>query len=62
MARGGWVYVGGRAGNKPAAAEKVAVTLACKRFIDKVLIEAVVDTYAAHRHPKGRPGRNATRV
>jgi hypothetical protein len=37
MARGGWVYVGGRAGNKPAAAEKVAVTLACKRFIDEVL-------------------------
>ena len=37
MARGGWVYVGGRAGNKPAAAEKAAVTLACKRFIAEVL-------------------------
>jgi hypothetical protein len=35
--RGGWVYVGGRAGNNPASAEKAAVTSACERFIVEVL-------------------------
>ena len=37
MARGGWVYVGGHAGNKPALAEKAAVTSACEKFIAVVL-------------------------
>ena len=37
MARGGWVYVGGRAGNKPPPAEKVAITAACEKFITEVL-------------------------
>lgn len=37
MARGGWVYVGGRAGNKPLAAEKLAVSAACETFIAEVL-------------------------
>ena len=33
MARGGWVYIGGHAGNKQAVAEKAVVTSACERFI-----------------------------
>ena len=37
MARGGWVYVGGHAGNKPALAEKAAVASACEKFIAVVL-------------------------
>ncbi len=37
MARGSWVYVGGRAGNKPTSAEKVAITAACDKFIADVL-------------------------
>jgi hypothetical protein len=37
MARGGWVYVGGRAGNKPPAGEKSAITAACEKFIAEVL-------------------------
>lgn len=37
MARGGWVYVGGRVGNKPAQAENAAITAACKKFISEVL-------------------------
>lgn len=37
MARGNWVYVGGRAGNKPAQAEKAAITAACEKFIAEVL-------------------------
>jgi hypothetical protein len=37
MARGIWVYVGGRAGNKPPPAEKAAVTAACERLIAEVL-------------------------
>jgi hypothetical protein len=32
-----WVYVSGRAGTKPPAAEKAAVTAACDRFIAEVL-------------------------
>jgi hypothetical protein len=36
MARG-LVYVGGRAGNKPAAGEKSAITAACEKFIAEVL-------------------------
>jgi hypothetical protein len=35
--RGYWVYVGGRAGNKPPAGEKLAITSACERFIKEVL-------------------------
>ena len=37
MARGRWVYVGGRAGNKPPPTEKVAITAACEKFIAGVL-------------------------
>ena len=37
MARGQWVYVGGKAGNKPSDAEKRAIAAACERFIDDVL-------------------------
>jgi len=37
LARGRWVYVGGRAGNKPPPAEKVAITAACEKFITEVL-------------------------
>lgn len=37
MSRGAWVYVGGRAGNKPPAAEKMAISLACDKFITEVL-------------------------
>jgi hypothetical protein len=37
LARGGWVYIGGRAGNKPPQAEKVAITAACEKFIAEVL-------------------------
>ena len=33
VARGGWVYIGGHAGNKPTLAEKAVVTSACERFI-----------------------------
>jgi hypothetical protein len=37
MSRGQWVYVGGRAGHKPQAAEKAAIAAACERFIAEVL-------------------------
>ena len=37
MARHAWVYVGGRAGNKPSPAEKAAITAACERLIAEVL-------------------------
>jgi len=37
MARGGWVYVGGRAGNKPPPGEKSVITAACEAFIADVL-------------------------
>ena len=37
MARGGWVYVGGRAGHNPPAAEKEAISAACETFIPDVL-------------------------
>ena len=37
MVRGQWVYVGGRAGNKPSDAERRAITAACERFIEDVL-------------------------
>src|SRR5208337_4322459 len=37
MARGGWVYVGGRAGNKPSPGEKSVITAACEAFIADVL-------------------------
>ena len=32
-----WMYVGGRAGNKPQPAEKTAITAACERLIVEVL-------------------------
>ena len=38
MARGHWVYVGGRAGNKPSAGEKHTITAACERLIVDVLL------------------------
>ncbi len=37
MARRSWVYVGGRAGNKPPPTEKAAITAACETFIADVL-------------------------
>jgi hypothetical protein len=37
MARGGWVHVGGRAGNKPSVSEKSVITAACEKFIAEVL-------------------------
>jgi hypothetical protein len=37
LARGGWVYVGGRAGSKPPPVEKVAITAVCEKFITEVL-------------------------
>lgn len=38
MTRGQWVYVGGRAGNKPRPEEKAAITGACERLIANVLL------------------------
>jgi hypothetical protein len=38
MARGGWVYVGGKAGDKPPATEKAAITAACETLIAETLI------------------------
>ena len=38
MARGQWVYVGGRAGNKPRPDEKVSIDAACERLIARVLL------------------------
>jgi hypothetical protein len=35
--RRGWIYVGGRAGNKPPLTEKAAVSAACEAFIADVL-------------------------
>jgi hypothetical protein len=37
MARGGWAYVGGRAGNKPSVGEKSLITTAREKFITGVL-------------------------
>lgn len=37
MARRRWVYVGGRAANKPSEAEKQAIAASCERFIEDVL-------------------------
>jgi len=37
VARGDWVYVGGRAGNKPSPTEKAAITAACGTFVAEVL-------------------------
>src|SRR5476649_2742359 len=37
MARGGWVYIGGRAGNKPSVGEKLVITAACEKFVAEVL-------------------------
>ena len=38
MARGPWVYAGGRAGNKPSPATKSEITAACERLITEVLL------------------------
>jgi hypothetical protein len=38
MARGQWVYVGGRAGNKPTPGEKAQITAKCEQLIADVLI------------------------
>src|SRR3981081_1075194 len=38
MARGQWVYAGGRAGKKPSFHEKLAITAACDRLITDVLL------------------------
>lgn len=38
MARGAWVYVGGRAGHKPPQSEKIAIIGACEKFIAEVII------------------------
>jgi len=38
MARGQWIYVGGRAGRKPSAAEKSQITAACERLIAEELL------------------------
>ena len=38
MARGGWVYIGGRAGNKPPAGEKSVITAAREKFTAEVLM------------------------
>lgn len=37
MARRVWVYVGGRAGDKPQPAEKAVITAACERLLAEVL-------------------------
>ena len=37
MGRKQWVYAGARAGNKPTAGEKLAITAACERLIADVL-------------------------
>ena len=37
MARGQWVHVGGKAGNKPSDAERRGITTAPERFIEDVL-------------------------
>ena len=37
MTRKQWVYVGGRAGNKPPESEKRAITAVCETFIAEVL-------------------------
>ncbi len=37
MARGQWVYTGGRKGNKPPEREKRAITTACEALIEDVL-------------------------
>jgi hypothetical protein len=37
MARGGRVYAGGSAGNKPTATEKAAIIAACEKLIAEVL-------------------------
>jgi hypothetical protein len=44
MARGAWVYVGGRAGNKPPATEKAAIMAACDAFIATVLTPRCLPT------------------
>ena len=38
MARGQWVYAGGRAGKRPSFEEKLAITAACDRLIADVLL------------------------
>jgi hypothetical protein len=38
MARGQWVYTGGRAGKRPSLEEKLTITAACERLIADVLM------------------------
>jgi hypothetical protein len=38
MVRGQWIYAGGRPGNKPRSAEKIAITAACESLIADVLL------------------------
>jgi hypothetical protein len=38
MPKGQWMYVGARAGNKPKPDEKAAISAACERLIDEVLL------------------------
>ncbi len=54
MARGAWVYVGGRAGTKPPAGEKAVITAACEKFIAEVLVPRFlpeVRPTTAHNYP-----------
>jgi hypothetical protein len=37
MARGRWGYDGGRSGNKPSEAEKLAITSVCEKHIAEVM-------------------------
>jgi hypothetical protein len=48
MPRGTWVYVGGRAGNKPSPSEKAAITTACEKLISDVLLPR----FLPEIHPK----------
>jgi hypothetical protein len=41
---GGWVYVGGRAGNKPSSSQKTIITAACEAFITSMLMPRFLPT------------------
>lgn len=43
-----WMYAGARAGNKPSPAEKDAITLACERVIQNVLIPRFLPEIRPH--------------
>ena len=60
MAKRVWMYVGGRAGNKPPPAEKAAITLACERLIAAVLrprFLPVVRPSATFNYPVAMEGK-----